>query len=51
MNPPKTYLKEVSEIRSSGVAIKETSYFGPLSAFLNDIGVTLNVKSQDAEYV
>jgi hypothetical protein len=28
MNPPETYLKELSEISSSGAAVKETSFYG-----------------------
>lgn len=44
MNPLKTYLKELSEIRASDAAVKETSYYGLLAALLNDIGKTLNFK-------
>jgi hypothetical protein len=36
MNPLETYLKELSEIRSSGAAVKETSYYGPLANLLNE---------------
>jgi hypothetical protein len=41
MNPLETYLKELFKICSSGEIVKETSYYGPLPALLNDIGKTL----------
>lgn len=44
MNPLEIYLKELSEIRSSGAAVKETSYYGPLANLLNEIGKTLKPK-------
>ncbi len=44
MNPLETYLKELSEIRSSGAAVKETSYYGALANLLNEIGKTLYSK-------
>jgi hypothetical protein len=44
MNPLETYLKELNEIRSSGAAVKETSYYGPLATLLNEIGKTLKPK-------
>lgn len=44
MNLLETYLKELSEIRSSGAAVKETSYYGPLANLLNEIGKTLKPK-------
>jgi hypothetical protein len=44
MNPLEAYLKELIEIRSSGAAVKETSYYGPLAHFLNEIGKTLKPK-------
>ncbi len=44
MNPLETYLKELSEIRSSGAAVKETSYYGPMANILNEIGKTLKPK-------
>lgn len=44
MNPLETYLKELSEIRSSGAAVQETSYYGPLANLLNEIGKTLKPK-------
>ncbi len=43
-NPLETYLKELSEIRASGAGVKETSYYGPLANFLNEIGKTLKPK-------
>lgn len=44
MNPLETYLKELSEIHSSGAAVKEISYYGPLANMLNEIGKTLKPK-------
>ena len=40
-SPLETYLKELSEIRSAGAGVKETSYYGPLAVLLNEIGRTL----------
>jgi hypothetical protein len=44
-NPLETYLKELTEIRASGAGVKETSYYGPLSNLLNEIGKTLKPRS------
>ena len=44
MNPLETYLKELSQIRSSGAAVKETSSYGPLASLFNEIGKTLKPK-------
>jgi hypothetical protein len=44
MNSLETYPKELSEISSSGAAIKETSYYGPLANLLNEIGKALKHK-------
>lgn len=44
MNPLETYLKELSQIRSSGAAVKETSYYGPLASLFNEIDKTLKPK-------
>ncbi len=44
MNPLETYLKELSEIRSSGAAVKETSYYGPLANLLNEVGKAIKPK-------
>lgn len=44
MNPLETYLREIHEIRSSGEATAETSYYGPLRNLLNEIGKTLKPK-------
>ena len=41
MNPLETYLRELRDIRSSGAAVPETSYYTPLANLLNDIGKTL----------
>jgi hypothetical protein len=41
MNPLEAYLKELSEIRSSGAAVRGTSCYGPLANLLNEIGKTL----------
>ncbi len=35
MNPLETYLKELSQIRSSGAAVKETSYYGSLASLFH----------------
>lgn len=41
MNPLESYLHNLSVIRSSGAAVKETSYYGTLDNLLNEIGKTL----------
>ena len=41
MNALETYLEEVYAIRSSGGAVKETSYYPALSNLLNEVGKTL----------
>jgi hypothetical protein len=46
MHPLETYLKELYEIRSTGAAIPETSYYGALAALFNEVGKTLNPKSR-----
>ena len=38
MNPLATYLRELCDIRSSGAAVKETSYYGALANLLNEVG-------------
>lgn len=38
MTPLETYLRELRDIRSSGAAVKETSYYPALSNLLNDVG-------------
>ena len=40
-HPLETYLSELRDIRSSGAAVKETSYYGPLANLFNEIGKTL----------
>jgi hypothetical protein len=44
MNPLETYIRELYDIRSSGAATPETSYYSPLANLLNDIGKTLKPK-------
>lgn len=44
MNLLEQYLKELYEIRSTGGGVKETSYYPPLAALLNEIGKTLTPK-------
>ena len=44
MTPLETYLTSLREIRSSGEAVDETSYYGALETFLNEIGKTLKPK-------
>jgi hypothetical protein len=41
MSPLETYLTALREIRSSGEAVDETSYYGALETFLNEIGKSL----------
>jgi hypothetical protein len=41
MNPIEIYLREMTEIRSSGGGTKETSYYGALERLFNEIGRTL----------
>ncbi len=41
MNPLDIYLREIHEIRFSGEATAETSFYGPLRNLLNEIGKTL----------
>ena len=44
MNPLETYLAELRDIRSTGAAVAETSFYTPLSNLLNEIGKTLKPK-------
>jgi N-6 DNA Methylase len=41
MSSLETYLTSLREIRSSGEAVDETSYYGALESFLNDVGKSL----------
>ena len=41
MNPLETYLRELTEIHSSGAGVKETSYYPALSNLLNEVGKSL----------
>jgi hypothetical protein len=41
MRPLETYLRELRDIRSSGAAVKETSYYPALSTLLNEVGKKL----------
>src|SRR5579859_1215514 len=41
MSSLETYLTALREIRSSGEAVDETSYYGALESFLNDVGKSL----------
>jgi hypothetical protein len=41
MTPLDTYLTSLREIRSSGEAVDETSYYGALESFLNEVGKSL----------
>ena len=43
-NPLEAYLKEVRDIRGTGAAVDELSYYPALSTLLNDIGKTLKPK-------
>ena len=40
------YLQSLRDIRSSGSAVKETSYYGTLENLLNEIGATLKPKAR-----
>ena len=44
MNPLEAYLKEVCDIRSTGAAVAETSFYPALSNLLNEIGKSLKPK-------
>jgi hypothetical protein len=44
MKPLETYLTSLREIRSSGEAVDETSYYGALESFLNEVGKSLKPK-------
>ncbi|MBD2385142.1 type ISP restriction/modification enzyme [Cylindrospermum sp. FACHB-282] len=56
MNSFAVYLSNLIEIQSSGAAVKETSYYGALEVFLNELGKSLkprvrciiNLKNQGA---
>ncbi len=56
MHPLEAYLRDLREIRSTGAAVKETSYYPPLANLLNAIGQQLkprvrcviNLKNQGA---
>lgn len=44
MNPIETYIKSLAEIRSSGTASPELSYYIPFANLMNEIGKTLKPK-------
>ena len=44
MSPIETYIKNLTEIRSSGAAVAETSYYIPFANLMNEIGKTLKPK-------
>ena len=44
MNPVETYLRDLRDIRSTGAAVPETSYYGCLERLLNEVGKTLRPK-------
>ncbi len=44
MNPLEAYLREIHDVRSYGVAVKETSYYGKLETLFNEVGKTLKPK-------
>lgn len=39
MNPVETYFRDLSEIRSTGANVPETSFYGALEKLLNEIGL------------
>jgi len=44
MHPLETYLQDLRAVRSSGAAVKETSYYPALANLLNEVGRTLKPK-------
>ena len=44
MKPLEIYLKEVRDVRATGAAVAETSYYPALSNLFNEIGKTLKPK-------
>ncbi len=44
MSPIEKYLQDLRDIRATGAAVKETSYYAPLANLLNAIGSTLKPK-------
>jgi Type ISP C-terminal specificity domain/N-6 DNA Methylase len=44
MNPLEAYLTSLRDIRSSGAAVDETSYYGALEALFNEVGKSLKPK-------
>jgi hypothetical protein len=45
VNPFDTYIRDLRAIRSSGAAVKETSYYPALANLLNEVGKTLKPPS------
>jgi Type ISP C-terminal specificity domain/N-6 DNA Methylase len=43
-DPTAAYIQDLRDIRSSGAAVKETSYYGALANLLNEVGKTLKPK-------
>jgi hypothetical protein len=43
-NPLEDYLRELCDIRRSGSAVPETSYYSALAALLDAVGATLKPK-------
>lgn len=43
-HPPEEYLREVRDIRRSGSAVPETSYYPALAGLLDAVGATLRPK-------
>ena len=44
MSAFETYIRDLQEIRATGAAVKETSYYGALEKLLNELGKTLKPK-------
>lgn len=44
MNPVETYIRDLRDIRATGSAVPETSYYGALEALFNVIGKSLKPK-------
>jgi hypothetical protein len=41
MSALESYLRDLRDIRATGSAVRETSYYGPLATLLNTLGATL----------
>jgi hypothetical protein len=44
MHPLEMYLRELHDLRSTGAAVAETSYYPRLASLLNAVGQTLKLR-------